>query len=71
MATVEELQAQRAELVKLRGGGARSVSHGDKRADFRSLDEINEAIRLLDDDIAALQGRKRSRVIKLYTNRGL
>lgn len=71
MATVEQLQAQRDELVKLRSGGARSVAHGDKRADFRSLDEINEAIRMLDADIATLQGRRRSRVIKTYSTRGL
>lgn len=71
MATLSELQARKEALEKARASGARSVSHGDKRTDFRSDAEMAAALAALDRQIAAAQGTKRTRQVRFYTNRGV
>lgn len=63
----KELKEQRKELVGLLITGAKTISHGDKSVSYRSVEEIKQAITLIDNELAG----KKTRVIKTYANRGI
>lgn len=68
--TLVDLETQRAKLVKAMRSGALSVQHGDKRVQYRSLAEMQKALDGINEDIDALEGKKRKRVFYLGARRG-
>lgn len=62
MATVADLQAQRAALVAARGSGQLEVEFNNggtrRRVVYRSMAEIIAAIAAIDRDLAALSGTR-------------
>ena len=70
MASIEELQAQKAALIKALSS-AKAVRHGDKSVENRDIKDIREAIRAINEQIGEAGGSKRRRQIRIYTDRGL
>lgn len=56
--TQAQLDALRAALAQ----GVTNVSYGDKRVDYRSLDEMRQLISIMERDIAGNPRRRRFRV---------
>jgi hypothetical protein len=71
MATLEELQAEKSALESARNSGALRVRHGEKDITYRSVAEINSALSSLNNAIGRLSGKKRTRQVRIYTDRGL
>jgi len=67
---LQDLQKQRAMLVKAMRSGAMSVQHGDKRVQYRSLAEMQTALDGIDEEIAEGSGKKRKRVFYVGASRG-
>lgn len=59
MATLTELRARREKLLSVQASGNRVVQAGDKRVERFGPGEIDEAIRRLDREIAAMGGTVR------------
>lgn len=65
------LQGQKTELTKAMRSGALSVQHGDKRVQYRSYAEMQNALDAINDELAEAEtGRKKSRVIYIGGRRG-
>lgn len=60
--TESQLQQRIAAIRAARDSGVQSVRHGDTQTIWRSLADVNEIIASLENQLAKLQGRKRSRV---------
>jgi hypothetical protein len=71
MATLAELQARREVLTAARSSGVARVSYDGKSVDYRSLAEIDRAIDALDREIAAAEGRRVIRHLRVTTDKGL
>ena len=72
MATLGELQAQRATLAAARAQGIREVRDSDNSAiAYKSDSEMAAAIRALDSEIAELQRGPRPSVVRFNTSKGL
>ena len=71
MATLQELEADLANLKKIKSEGALKVQDGDKRVEYRSLAEVDRAITDIEGEFAGLNGTRRTRQIRIYPNRGL
>lgn len=71
MATLAELQARREALTAARSSGVARVSYDGKSVDYRSLAEIDRAIEALDREIAAAEGRRVIRHLRVTTAKGL
>ncbi|MBW6496081.1 MAG: hypothetical protein K0B16_16295 [Burkholderiaceae bacterium] len=71
MATIAELKSRREALAASRASGVARVSYDGKTVDYRSLTEIDRAIEVLDRDIAAAEGRKIIRQVRVITTKGL
>jgi hypothetical protein len=71
MATVSELQLRREALTAARSSGVARVSYDGKSVDYRSLAEIDRAIEALDREIAAAEGRRVIRHLRVTTDKGL
>jgi hypothetical protein len=71
MATLTELRARREALMASRASGVARVSYDGKTVEYRSLAEIDRAIEQLDRDIAALEGRRIVRHLRVTTSKGL
>ena len=71
VATLSELQASLASLKKIQSEGAGTVQDGDKRVVYRTMTEIDRAITATQNEIAVLEGTKKTRQIRVYPNRGL
>lgn len=71
MATFAELQARRDALTAARSSGVARVSYDGKSVDYRSLAEIDRAIEVLDREIAAAEGRRVIRHLRVTTTKGL
>jgi hypothetical protein len=71
MATIADLRARREALSTQRASGVASVSYEGKTVDYRSIAEIDRAIEVLDRDIAAAEGRKIIRQVRVITSKGL
>jgi hypothetical protein len=71
MSTPAELRARREALVAARSSGVARVSYDGKTVDYRSVAEIDRAIEVLDRDIAAAEGRRIVRQVRVTTTKGL
>lgn len=63
-----ELQARRKKLINAYTSGTASISHNGKTVTFRSMADIKAAIDAID---AELGTKRKTRIIKTYSNRGL
>jgi len=71
MPTVTELRARRETLAVQRSSGVARVSYDGKTVDYRSVAEIDRAIEALDREIAAAEGRRIVRQVRVTTTKGL
>jgi uncharacterized small protein (DUF1192 family) len=71
MATILDLRARREALSAQRSSGVARVSYDGKSVDYRSVAEIDRAIEVLDREIAALEGRRIVRQVRITTSKGL
>ena len=71
MPTIAELRVRREALAAQRASGVARVSYDGKTVEYRSLAEIDRAIEALDRDIAAAEGRKIIRQVRVITTKGL
>jgi hypothetical protein len=68
---IAELRSRRETLSTQRASGVARVSYDGKTVEYRSLAEIDRAIEALDRDIAAAEGRKIIRQVRVITTKGL
>ena len=71
MPTISDLKIRREALSAQRSSGVARVSYDGKTVDYRSIAEIDRAIEVLDRDIAAAEGRKIIRQVRVITSKGL
>lgn len=71
MATIAELNTRREALAASRSSGVARVSYDGKTVEYRSLSEIERAIEQLDREIAAMEGRRIVRHVRVTTTKGL
>jgi hypothetical protein len=71
MATIEDLRARREALTAQRASGVARVSYDGKTVEYRSLVEIDRAIEALEREIAAAEGRRIVRHLRVTTSKGL
>lgn len=71
MATIADLRARREALSAQRSSGVARVSYDGKSVDYRSVAEIDRAIEALDREIAATEGRRIVRQVRITTSKGL
>jgi hypothetical protein len=71
MATAPELRTRREALTAARASGVARVSYDGKTVEYRSLAEIDRAIETLDREIAAAEGRRIVRQVRVTTAKGL
>ena len=71
MPTITELRARREALTAQRSSGVARVSYDGKTVDYRSVAEIARAIETLDREIAAAEGRRIVRQVRVATAKGL
>ena len=71
MATIFDLRTRREALSAQRSSGVARVSYDGKSVDYRSVPEIDRAIEALDREIAATEGRRIVRQVRITTSKGL
>ena len=71
MPTITDLRARRDALSAQRSSGVARVSYDGKTVDYRSVAEIDRAIEALDREIAAAEGRRIVRQVRITTTKGL
>jgi hypothetical protein len=71
MASIAELKSRREALAAQRSSGIARVSYDGKTVDYRSVAEIDRAIEALDREIAAAEGRRIVRQVRVTTAKGL
>ncbi len=71
MATLSDLQTRREALLTSRSSGVARVTYDGKTVEYRSLAEIDRAIEALDREIAAAEGRRIVRHLRVTTSKGL
>jgi len=71
MPTLTDLRARREALSAQRSSGVARVSYDGKTVDYRSVAEIDRAIEALDREIAAAEGRRIVRQVRVTTSKGL
>ena len=71
MATIAELKSRRGALSTQRSSGVARVSYDGKTVEYRSVAEIDRAIEALDREIAAAEGRRIVRQVRVSTSKGL
>ena len=71
MATISELRARREALLAQRFSGVARVSYDGKTVEYRNLAEIDRALEALDREIAAAEGRRIVRQVRVTTSKGL
>ena len=71
MATITDLRARREVLLAQRSSGVARVSYDGKTVDYRSVAEIDRAIEALDREIAAAEGRRMIRHVRVTATKGL
>jgi hypothetical protein len=71
MTTLTDLRARREALRMQRSSGVARVSYDGKTVDYRSVAEIDRAIEALDREIAAAEGRRIVRHVRVTTSKGL
>jgi hypothetical protein len=70
MASVVELQRRRDKLFAAMTSGARKVDFGDREIEYRSLNEMKQALAMLDAEIAGGGQRGPSFSIGHFVPRG-
>ena len=71
MPTTAEMKTRREALAAQRSSGVARASYDGKTVDYRSIAEIDRAIEVLDREIAAAEGRKIIRQVRVITTKGL
>ena len=71
MVDLATLKLRREALTSQRASGVARVSYDGKTVDYRSVAEIDRAIEALDREIAAAEGRKLIRHVRVTTTKGL
>ena len=71
MADLATLKLRREALMSQRSSGVARVSYDGKTVDYRSVAEIDRAIEALDREIAAAEGRRIVRQVRVTTAKGL
>lgn len=71
MPTLSELRTRRDALSAQRSSGVARVSYDGKTVEYRSVAEIDRAIEALDREIAAAEGRRIVRHVRVTTAKGL
>ena len=71
MSTTSDLRGRREALSAQRSSGVARVSYDGKTVDYRSVAEIDRAIEALDREIAAAEGRRIVRHVRITTSKGL
>jgi hypothetical protein len=66
-----DLRARRDALSAQRASGIARVSYDGKTVEYRSVAEIDRALEALDRDIAAAEGRRIVRQVRVTTQKGL
>ena len=66
-----DLRARRDALLAQRSSGIARVSYDGKTVEYRSLAEIDRAIEALEREIAAAEGRRIVRQVRVTTSKGL
>ena len=70
MATLSELQAQKAALEEARGSGELRIRTLDNEVTYRSMDEIDRALASVDDAIARVEGTPRRYQVRVNSRKG-
>ena len=71
MPTTAEMKTRREALAASRSSGVARVSYDGRSVDYRSLAEIDRAIEVLDREIAAAEGRRIIRQVRVISTKGL
>ena len=71
MADLATLKLRRESLTAQRASGVARVSYDGKTVDYRSVAEIDRALEALDREIAAAEGRKLIRHVRVTATKGL
>lgn len=71
MPSLSELRDRRDALAAQRASGVARVSYDGKSVDYRSVAEIDRALEALDREIAAAEGRRMVRQLRINTTKGL
>ena len=71
MADLATLKLRRDALTSQHASGVARVSYDGKTVDYRSVAEIDRAIEALDRDIAAAEGRRIVRQVRVATAKGI
>ena len=71
MPTISDLRARRDALSAQRSSGVARVSYDGKIVEYRSVAEIDRALEALDREIAAAEGRRMVRQVRVTTSKGL
>lgn len=71
MPTITELHARHEALSTQRASGVARVSYDGKTVEYRSVAEIDRAIEALDREIAAAEGRRMVRHVRVTATKGL
>lgn len=71
MATTTDLRTRRDALSVQRSSGVARVGYDGKTVEYRSVAEIDRAIEALDREIAAAEGRRIVRHVRVTTTKGL
>ena len=71
MPTITDLRARRDALSAQRSSGVARVSYDGKTVDYRSVADIDRALEALDREIAAAEGRRMVRQVRITTSKGL
>ena len=71
MTSLTDLHMRRDALTSQRASGVARVSYDGKTVDYRSVAEIDRAIEALDREIAAAEGRRMVRHIRVMATKGL
>lgn len=71
MSDLQTLKLRRESLTAQRASGVARVSYDGKTVDYRSVAEIDRAIEALDREIAAAEGRRMVRHVRVTATKGL
>jgi len=71
MTAVPELRSRRDALSAQRASGVARVSYDGKTVEYRSVAEIDRALDALDREIAAAEGRRIVRQLRVTSTKGL
>jgi hypothetical protein len=71
MTSLTDLRARRETLLAQRASGVAKVSYDGKTIDYRSVAEIDRALEGMDREIAAAEGRRMVRQVRVIATKGL